>query len=140
MIQAQRYHIDSDGTLTLPEGVTPHMSVPSELVPRCPNCGAPMSMNLRADNTFVEDEGWYTAADRYSEFLRRHQGLKVLFLELAVGYNTPAIIKYNFWRMTAANPKATYACLNHGEAYAPDEIKRQSICIDGDIGEILTQL
>lgn len=65
---------------------------------------------------------------------------QILFLELAVGYNTPAIIKYNFWRMTAANPKATYACLNHGEAYAPDEIKRQSICIDGDIGEILTQL
>ena len=140
MIQAQGYHIDSDGTLTLPERVTPHMSVPSELVPRCPNCGAPMSMNLRADNTFVEDEGWHIAADRYSEFLRRYQGLKILFLELAVGYNTPAIIKYNFWRMTAANPKATYACLNHGEAYAPDEIKRQSICIDGDIGEILTQL
>lgn len=140
MVEAQGYVIDANGVLTLPEGVVPKMTVPSELVPHCPKCGRPMSMNLRADDTFVEDEGWHIAAERYSEFLRRHQNMKTLFLELAVGYNTPTIIKYSFWHMTQAWKDATYACLNFGEAYAPDEIKKKSICIDGDIGEILALL
>ena len=83
--------------------------VPAELVPRCPVCGAPMSMNLRADDTFVEDEGWHTAARRYEDFLHRHEGQHILFLELGVGGNTPVIIKYPFWRMTYQNAKATYA-------------------------------
>ena len=117
-----------------------NMRVPSELVPHCPVCGKPMSMNLRADHTFVEDEGWHRAAERYDEFLRRHDGLHILFLELGVGMNTPVIIKYPFWKMTYANPKAVYACLNFGEAYAPDEIAGQSICINGDIHEVLKKL
>lgn len=116
------------------------MRVPSELVPHCPVCGKPMSMNLRADDTFVEDEGWHRAAERYHEFLRRHEGLHILFLELGVGMNTPVIIKYPFWKMTYANPKAVYACLNFGEAYAPDEIRGRSICINGDIREVLSDL
>ena len=116
------------------------MRVPSELVPHCPVCGKPMSMNLRADDTFVEDEGWHRAAERYDEFLRRHDGLHILFLELGVGMNTPVIIKYPFWKMTYANPKPVYACLNFGEAYAPDEIRGQSICINGDIHEVLNAL
>lgn len=116
------------------------MRVPSELVPLCPVCGKPMSMNLRADDTFVEDEGWHKAAERYDEFLRRHEGLHILFLELGVGMNTPVIIKYPFWKMTYANPKAVYACLNFGEAYAPDEIARQSVLINGDIREILEKI
>ena len=117
-----------------------NMRVPSELVPHCPVCGKPMSMNLRADDTFVEDEGWHRAAERYDEFLRRHDGLHILFLELGVGMNTPVIIKYPFWKMTYANPKAVYACVNYGEAYAPDEIKGQSICINGNISETLVIL
>ena len=116
------------------------MRVPSELVPLCPVCGKPMSMNLRADDTFVEDEGWHKAAERYDEFLRRHEGLHILFLELGVGMNTPVIIKYPFWKMTYANPKAVYVCLNFGEAYAPDEIKEQSILINGDIREVLSKI
>lgn len=112
--------------------------IPGELVPRCPVCGAPMSMNLREDATFVEDEGWHAAARRYEEFLRRHEGCRVLFLELGVGNNTPVIIKYPFWKMTAQNPKATYASINLSEAYCPSEIQKQSICIEGDIGEILS--
>lgn len=130
----------TDGALILPEGTIPKMEIPSDLVPHCPKCGRPMSMNLRADDTFVEDEGWHRAAERYSEFLRRHEGLKILFLELGVGYNTPGIIKYPFWHMTAENPKAVYACLNSGESYASDEIRKRSVCMDGDIGEILAQL
>ena len=116
------------------------MSVPSALLPVCPHCGKPMTMNLRADDRFVEDEGWHIAAGRYSDFLRRHEKTAVLFLELGVGYNTPVIIKYPFWRMTAANDKATYACINFGEAVCPQEIGKRAICIDKDIGLVLQDL
>ena len=140
MVEAQGYVIRENGELVLPQGVTPKMEIPSELVPICPRCGKPMSMNLRADDTFVEDEGWHKASERYAEFLRRHQNVKVLFLEAAVGFNTPTIVKYSFWRMTHEWKDAVYVCLNYREAYAPDEIKKKSICINGDIGEILYQL
>lgn len=116
------------------------MRVPSELVPRCPVCGAPMSMNLRADSTFVEDEGWHQAAARYQDFVRRHEGMRVLYLELGVGMNTPGIIKYPFWKMVYQNPKATYACVNLSEAYCPAEIRKRSICIDEDIDKVLKEL
>lgn len=116
------------------------MKVPSELVPRCPVCGKPMSMNLRADNTFVQDEGWYTAAARYSDFLHQHGHEAVLFLELGVGYNTPGIIKYPFWQMTAQNSKAAYACINYGEAACPEEIESKSICINYNIEQVLKDL
>lgn len=116
------------------------MRIPPELLPRCPHCGRPMTMNLRCDDTFAEDEGWHAAAERYESFLRTRAGQKILFWELGVGYNTPAIIKYPFWRMTAKNPDATYACVNLSEADAPSEIKGRSICIDADIGDILSRL
>ncbi|MCD8090366.1 MAG: Sir2 silent information regulator family NAD-dependent deacetylase [Clostridiales bacterium] len=117
-----------------------NMKIPSELVPHCPVCGAPMTMNLRCDNTFVEDEGWYKAAEHYSDFLRRHKNLRILFLELGVGRNTPVIIKYPFLQMTAENKKAVYACINKGEAFCPAEIKDRSICLDSDISEVLYKL
>ena len=140
MVEAQGYVISENGGLSLPEGILPEMKIPSDLVPHCPKCGKPMSMNLRSDDTFVEDDGWYRAAQRYSDFLRRHQNMRVLFLEAAVGFNTPTIVKYSFWRMAYEWKNAVYACLNYGEAFAPDEIKKKSICINGDIGEILKQL
>jgi NAD-dependent SIR2 family protein deacetylase len=140
MVEAQGFVIAEDGTLVQPEGCTLKMTIPSELVPRCPKCGRPMSMNLRSDSTFVEDEGWHIHAEYYTEFIRRHKEMKILFLELGVGYNTPSIIKYPFWQMTMKNPKAVYACLNYGEAYAPKEIAEQSICLDGDIGDLLEKL
>mgnify|MGYP004464370139 FL=1 len=114
-----------------------NMRIPTELIPRCPKCGKPMTMNLRSDNTFVQDDGWYRAAERYEEFLRRHENLHILFLELGVGYNTPAIIKYPFWKMTVKNPKAVYACLNFGEAFCPEQIKSQAICINTDIKALI---
>lgn len=116
------------------------MKIPAALVPQCPICGRPMIMNLRSDGTFVEDEGWHAAAKRYSEFLRCRGGMKVLFLELGVGWNTPSIIKYPFWRMTAENPDAVYACVNFGQAVCPPEIEEQAICVNGDIGSILDEL
>lgn len=116
------------------------MRVPSELVPYCPACGAPMSMNLRADHTFVEDFGWYRAKEQYEAYLRRHGKDRILFLELGVGGNTPVIIKYPFWQMTWQNPHAVYACINLGGAYAPRELRERAICIDEDIGKVLMDL
>ena len=116
------------------------LRIPSELIPRCPHCGAEMSMNLRADNTFVQDEGWYAASDRYRDFVRRHEGMRVLYLELGVGFNTPVIIKYPFWQATLANSQATYACVNLGEALVPRDIEGQSICINADLAAVLDEL
>ena len=116
------------------------MRIPSELIPKCPKCGEPMTMNLRSDDKFVQDEGWYKAAERYDDFVRRHENLHILYLELGVGYNTPVIIKYPFWQMTAKNPKAVYACVNFGESSVPRDIENQSICINGDIKEVLEEI
>lgn len=117
-----------------------NMKIPTELLPNCPHCGKPLTMNLRSDNKFVEDEGWHRAAERYENFLRTRAGGKILFLELGVGYNTPVIIKYPFWQMTAKNPNATYACINQGQAVCPPEIEQRSICMNADIGQILQNL
>lgn len=117
-----------------------NMRIPTELIPVCPVCGAPMTMNLRCDDSFVQDEGWYSAAKRYEEFLIRHEGKRVLLLELGVGMNTPVIIKYPFWRMAARNPDCIYACINRGEAFCPKEIEKQSICIDADIADVISIL
>ena len=117
-----------------------NMKIPTELLPTCPHCGKPTTMNLRSDNKFVEDEGWHRAAERYENFLRTRNGQRILFLELGVGYNTPVIIKYPFWQMTAKNPNATYVCINQGQAVCPEEIEQQSICIDADIGDTLSIL
>jgi len=116
------------------------MRIPSDLLPLCPHCGKPLTMNLRSDDKFVQDEGWYRAAERYENFLRTRGNLKILYLELGVGYNTPVIIKYPFWQMTAKNPKAVYACINAGAAVCPKEIEKQSICVDGDIGEVIRSI
>lgn len=116
------------------------MRVPTELVPRCPVCGKPMSNNLRGDDTFVEDEGWYDAAARYVAWLDEHKEGKVLYLDLGIGANTPSIIKYPFWQRTYANADATYACVNLGEAYVPPQIREQSIAIDADIDHVLEDL
>ena len=115
------------------------MRIPSELIPKCPNCSKPLTMNLRSDDKFVEDDGWHNAAGRYHEFLDTHNG-KILYLELGVGYNTPGIIKYPFWKYTAVNPDAIYACINYKDAVCPDDILDQSICIDGDIVKALEDL
>ena len=114
-----------------------NMKIPSELLPVCPHCGKPMTMNLRSDDAFVEDEGWHRAAERYADFLCTRKGQKILFLELGVGYNTPVIIKYPFWQMTAKNPNATYACINREQAFAPKEIANRAIVVNDDIGKIL---
>ena len=139
MLEAQGFEFRG-GDLEVPEGKIPETKIPPELVPHCPVCGRPMTMNLRSDDTFVEDEGWNDAAKRYSVFLEKHKCGRILFLELGVGYNTPVIIKYPFWRMTVQNPDAVYACLNSGDAAAPRQIMPQSVRIDCDIAQFLPLL
>lgn len=117
-----------------------NMKISSGLIPKCPRCGKPLTTNLRCDDKFVQDDGWYEASERYSNFLRTRLNQKVLFLELGVGYNTPVIIKYPFWQMTAKNPNATYACINMGDAVCPNEIEYQSICIDNDISQTILDI
>lgn len=116
------------------------MRVPTELVPHCPVCGRPMTMNLRCDSTFVQDEGWYAAAGRYQDFLRRHERMRMVYLELGVGGNTPVIIKYPFWKMTYQNSNAFYVCINLSESCCPKEIQTKAVCINRDVGTVLHEL
>ena len=139
-MEAQGFVRDEAGIFQVPEDRSIRMRIPTDLIPKCPDGGGDVVMNLRSDDSFVEDEGWHRAAAAYSEFLEVHKNRRVLSLELGVGANTPVIIKYPFWQMTMANEKAVYACLNYGEAFAPEEIRDRSICINGDIREILMEL
>ena len=139
MVVSQGYHIE-EGKLTVPEGTQIRRTVPTELVPRCPKCGRPMSMNLRADNTFVQDAGWDAASKRYQKFMEDHRGQNVVFLELGVGYNTPGIIKYNFWQYAYNWRNAFYVCINKGDAYVPKEIENKSVGIDADLAEVILDL
>lgn len=139
MVLAQGWEIRDDNELIVLKGATLKMTVPTKMLPVCPVCGRPLTMNLRSDDKFVEDEGWHQAAERYENFLRTRGG-KVLYLELGVGYNTPVIIKYSFWQMTAKNPESIYACVNYGEAICPEDILNRSICVDGDIGDVIKAL
>lgn len=116
------------------------MKIPAELLPKCPVCGKPMSMNLRSDDTFVEDEGWHEASLRYQDFLNENKDKNIVYLELGVGGNTPGIIKYPFWNMTYSNRKSKYICINKGEAVVPKEIEKQSICVNNDIYEVIKSL
>ena len=134
-MKAQGFVQDASGIYQMPDGGV-SIRLPSSLIPKCPDDGSAVKMNLRADDSFLEDDGWHRASDAYAQFLRRHKDLHTLYLEIGVGSNTPVIIKYPFWAMTAENPRAVYACLNYGEAFCPREIEGQSICVDGDTCEV----
>ncbi len=131
---------DNEELITRMVSAQKDMKVAAELVPNCPVCGKPMTMNLRCDDTFVQDEGWNAACERYEAFLHKYKDSRILFLELGVGGNTPAIIKYPFWRFTLENPKSIYACINYGEAVCPKQIEKQSVIINEDIGKILSDV
>ncbi len=138
-MEAQGFVKDPDGVFQIPQGGV-SMTIPTALLPKCPDDGSALTTNLRADDSFVEDEGWHRASAAYSDYIRRHKGQHMLFLEIGVGANTPVIIKYPFWAMTAENPKAVYACLNNDEAFCPKQIEDQAVCVDGDANEVLSLL
>ena len=140
MLTAQNFTFGVDGTLLPPENGAPAMTIPSDLIPYCPDDGAEMATNLRADASFVEDAGWHAAAGRYTDYLAQTEGRRTLLIELGVGMNTPGIIKYPFWRMTAERADVTFVSINKGMAYVPDAIAARSIVIDGDIAEVLREI
>ncbi|MFR0557955.1 SIR2 family NAD-dependent protein deacylase [Pseudoscardovia radai] len=139
-MEAQGFVRDGNGAFEVPESGELKMRIPAALIPKCPDDGSDVTMNLRVDGSFVEDAGWHRASAAYADFLHRCEGRHVLYLELGVGANTPVIVKYPFWQMTLANEKAVYACINYGEAFCPGEIERRGICINGDIGDVFTSL
>ena len=139
-MEAQGFVKDENGIFQMPADGNVSMRIPSDLIPVDPVTGGPVTMNLRADDTFVEDDGWRKASAAYADFLRRHSGMRVLYMEIGVGHNTPVIIKYPFWQMTKENPKANYACLSRSDPYCPKPIEKQSVCIDGDFMETLKEL
>ena len=139
-MEVQGFIRDENDVFQVPDDRNIQMQIPTEFIPKCPDDGSDVVMNLRSDDTFVEDEGWHRASAAYADFLKKHENDHVLYLELGVGSNTPVIVKYPFWQMTLTNDKATYACLNYSETYCPEEIDVQSVCLDGDIGDTLEQM
>ena len=139
-MEVQGFIRDENDVFQVPDDRNIQMQIPTELIPKCPDDGSDVVMNLRSDDTFVEDEGWHRASAAYADFLKKHENDHVLYLELGVGSNTPVIVKYPFWQMTLMNDRATYACLNYSETYCPEEIDVQSVCLDGDIGDTLEQM
>ena len=139
-MEAQGFVKNDEGIFEMPAEGKVSMEIPSSLIPKSPDDGSDVKMNLRADDTFVEDEGWHAASAAYADFLKQHEGWPVLFLEIGVGGNTPVIIKYPFWQMTRDQPEAIYACLNYDEAVCPEEIESRSIVIGGDSAEVIERL
>ena len=138
-MEEQGFVRDTEGVFQIPQdGVA--MRIPTALIPKCPDDGSDVTPNLRSDDSFVEDDGWRAASAAYSDFIGRHADMHTLYLEIGVGANTPVIIKYPFWAMTAANQKAVYACINCSEAFCPKLIEHQSICIDDDAGDLIDLL
>ena len=139
-MEAEGFVKDENGIFTVPVAGKITMAIPTELIPTCPDDGSAMTTNLRADYSFVEDDGWHKANEAYNEFIRSHKDARTLYLELGVGANTPVIIKYPFWQFVKSNENAAYACINYGEAFCPEAIEDRSFCIDGDIGNVVELL
>ena len=139
-VPCQQVTYDNETEVRMMYELQEDFKIPSYLIPCCPKCGKPLTMNLRSDNKFVEDDGWHKASERYKQFIDKNIGKKILFLELGVGGNTPVIIKYPFMQMTMNSDKAAYACINYGEAYTLSVIEDKSIVIDDDIGSVIEKL
>lgn len=114
--------------------------VPSYMVPKCPVCGGPMTMNLRCDQYFVEDEKWNIAADYFDKFLKTIKNKKIVLLELGVGFNTPAIIRFPFEKMMRENNNATLVRLNLDEAIVPKNFGKRAVGINEDLNKSISDL
>lgn len=114
--------------------------IPSYMVPKCPVCGGNMTMHLRSDNYFVEDENWHNMASHYIDFLEKMHGKKGVLLELGVGFNTPAIIRFPFEKMTYENSNLSLIRLNLNEAMVPEILEDRVIGIGGDMSKTISDL
>ena len=140
MLEAQGVVRGADGIFEVPPSGRLRMTVPRELVPVCPDDGRAMMVSVRCDDRFVEEEGWHAARARYHAFLAAHQDAPILYLELGVGCNTPVIIKYPFWYYTRENPNAFYISINLSGAACAASIRARSLCMEADIGRVLSDL
>ncbi|RTR40564.1 Sir2 silent information regulator family NAD-dependent deacetylase [Shewanella canadensis] len=114
--------------------------IPSELVPYCPNCGEPMMLHVRIDNTFVENSNWHAAKQGYSEFLGQFHNQKLLLLELGVGFNTPTIIRFPFEQFSRQFPHTHLIRLNKDDARSQDKLKAHNLLVEDDICQWLNKL
>lgn len=140
MLAAQGFVKNEQGIYEVPASGKLNMTIPKELIPKCPDDGRDMMVSVRSDDRFVEDEGWHEAQMRYHTFLEQHEDDHILYLELGVGMNTPVIIKYPFWYYTEENPKAFYVSINKGWAACSKKIQDRSLCMEQDIGKVLKDL
>lgn len=114
--------------------------IPSYMVPKCPVCGGDMTMHLRCDQYFVEDEHWNEAATHYASFLKVHRGEKVVLLELGVGFNTPTIIRFPFEQILRRNENWSLVRLNLEEAVVPKSFGKRAVGINEDIAKSIEDI
>lgn len=114
--------------------------VPSYMVPKCPVCGGPMTMNLRCDQYFVEDEAWYEAEERFGRFLNVCRKKKTALLELGIGFNTPTIVRFPFEKLARENRNMTLIRLNLNEAIVPESLGARGIGINSDMEKSITDI
>ncbi len=114
--------------------------VPSYMVPKCPVCGGNMTMHLRSDQYFVEDENWYKAAGKYKDFLKKLENKKSVLLELGVGFNTPTIIRFPFEKMVLENKALSLIRFNKDESFVPEDLGSRAVGIGGDMAQVISEL
>ncbi len=114
--------------------------IPGALVPRCPVCGGEMTMNLRVDDCFVQDDDWYAAEERFSRFLSRALGCRLVLLELGVGFNTPTIIRFPFEKLAREHKNITLVRLSRSKALVPAGLGERAVGINADMAKSITDL
>ena len=113
--------------------------IPTALIPYTPE-GKPVSMNLRSDNTFVEDYHWHEQSSRYQAFVADAYDKRLLLLELGVGFNTPVIIRFPFERMAAEFPQTTLVRFNRDYPQLTTVGINRFISFTEDLTEVLSSI
>jgi len=119
------------------DSIDENLKIPASLVPKCPVCGRVMSVNLRCDDTFVEDDNWRLSQNRYDDFLKNISDKNVLLLEFGVGFNTPGIIRFPFEQMVFLHDNFKLIRFNDKYAMVPKEIEDNSISVTDNINEVI---
>lgn len=140
MLMSQNFLEKTNDGYTITHRSKWKMVIDSNFIPKCPVCGKNMTMNLRADDTFIQDNGLEEHLKLYEKFLCETKGKKLVLLEIGVGYNTPVIIKYPFEKMTYQYENINLIRFNKDYAICPKEIKEKTILFDENISEIFNLL
>lgn len=140
MLFSQNFLEKTDNGYALADKSKRKMTIDASLIPKCPICGRNMTMNLRSDDSFVQDDGWVKHANLYENFLNRAKGKNLLLMEIGVGYNTPIIIKYPFEKTTCSDDKTYLIRINKDYAFCPKEIENKTVLFDEDVKSVLESL